>query len=349
MGQKGTDTSCPARLGTLGFIVLHRSSQDFTHSCALRSEAREKPNNRACSSPAKLFIAVSVCGCSSPSLALPRGLISCHAHCIASKLDSKQSKHQDREAFNPCRSRSGANHNRCSGFQQVKVEKLGGRRPDPTFFTQHIQPFETSPKNSFPPKKQAGVARQVADMWRSCPGYPVYCCFTSINPKPKILFRKCESEYDTHVPTSSSFMNLCSSLPWRWRKIFNHRLSHPAQTSDWMNCATVLTELMTGRAHAASPYGSGATKTSQLNLSMGISTTQLVHPMRPQGPQTIHRRPAASSRKRHVVHRKAPRLTKKRTMQTENRVNAPAAKRNEATRRRDAKGQTKEAALGRTD
>ena len=44
-----------------------------------------KANNRACSSPAKLFIEVSVCGCSSPSLALPRGLSSCHAYCIASK------------------------------------------------------------------------------------------------------------------------------------------------------------------------------------------------------------------------------------------------------------------------
>ena len=122
MGQKGTDTSCRARIGTLGFIVLHRSSQDFTHYCTVRSEAREKPNSRACSSIAKLFIERSVCGCSSPSLALPLGLISCHAHCIASKPDSKQSKHQNREAFNPCRSRSGANHNRCSGFQQVKLE-----------------------------------------------------------------------------------------------------------------------------------------------------------------------------------------------------------------------------------
>ena len=34
---------------------------------------------------AKLFIEVSVSGCSSPSLALPRCLISCHAYCIASK------------------------------------------------------------------------------------------------------------------------------------------------------------------------------------------------------------------------------------------------------------------------
>ena len=85
MGQKGTDTSCLARIGMLGFIVPHRSSQDFTHCCTLRSEAREKPNNRAFSSKAKLFIEVSVCGCSSPSLALPRRLISCHAYCIASK------------------------------------------------------------------------------------------------------------------------------------------------------------------------------------------------------------------------------------------------------------------------
>ena len=41
--------------------------------------------NRAFSSEAKLCIEVSVSGCSSPSLALPRGLISCHANCIASK------------------------------------------------------------------------------------------------------------------------------------------------------------------------------------------------------------------------------------------------------------------------
>ena len=79
MGQKGTDTSCQARIGTLGFIVLRRSSQHFTHFCTLRSEAWQKPNNRAFSSTAKLFIEVSVSGCSSPSLALPRGLISCHA------------------------------------------------------------------------------------------------------------------------------------------------------------------------------------------------------------------------------------------------------------------------------
>ena len=65
--------------------MLHRSSQDFTHYCTLRSEAREKPNNRACSSNAKLFIGRSVCGCSCPSWALPRGLISCNAYCIASK------------------------------------------------------------------------------------------------------------------------------------------------------------------------------------------------------------------------------------------------------------------------
>ena len=88
MGQKGTDTSCQARIGTLGFIVLRRSSQHFTHFCTLRSEAREKPNNRAFSSEAKLFIVLNVSGCSSPSLALPRCLVSY----------------------------------RCSGFQQVNVE-----------------------------------------------------------------------------------------------------------------------------------------------------------------------------------------------------------------------------------
>ena len=84
--------------------MLHRSSQDFTHFCTRKSQLE------ASSSEAKLFIELSVFGCSSPSLALPRCLISCHAHCIASKPDSKQSKHQNREAFNPCRS------------QQVKVE-----------------------------------------------------------------------------------------------------------------------------------------------------------------------------------------------------------------------------------
>ena len=46
MGHKGTDTSCMARIGTLGFIVLHRSSQDFTLYCTLRSKAREKARPR---------------------------------------------------------------------------------------------------------------------------------------------------------------------------------------------------------------------------------------------------------------------------------------------------------------
>ena len=54
MGQKGADTSCLARIGTLGFIVLRRSSQDFTHYCTLRSEAREKAQLQGLQQPSQV-------------------------------------------------------------------------------------------------------------------------------------------------------------------------------------------------------------------------------------------------------------------------------------------------------
>ena len=164
MAQKGTDTSWRARIGTLGSIVLHRSCQDFTHYCTIRSEAREKPNNRACSRLAKLFIEVSVCGCSSPSLALPRGLISCHAYCIASK-------HHDRLQTLPISLGSYSCHVLWIP-RRIEAPGSGGFRPQP-----HIRSSCTPSlkgavsRTRFGPKSQAaGGVRGVADIWRSCSG-----------------------------------------------------------------------------------------------------------------------------------------------------------------------------------
>ena len=74
--------------------------------------------HNSCKTP----IEVSVCGCSSPSLALPRGLISCDAYCIASI-------HHDRLQTLSISLRSYSYH--MLGIARIEAPGSDGLRPQP--------------------------------------------------------------------------------------------------------------------------------------------------------------------------------------------------------------------------
>ena len=189
-----------------------------------------------------------MCGCSSPNLALPRGLSSCDAYCIASK-------HHDRLPTLSI-SLSSYTHDML-WIPLIEAPGSGGLRPYITYFKLHTQPRGHCFQNSFWPEKSGGRGSP-----RSC-RHLAFLLWLKLQIAIHHRLVECATlrrssktpSCKTALSEAATMSDMCLSSsicqPLSRHKIFNHNpesLSHLRQLQT--NFTAQVMELMTHRSYA---------------------------------------------------------------------------------------------------